>query len=133
MEIEKKNKLAFLQIRRHVGEINWILPIIFTLKKKNYKIVSYFDSDEAFDRLKKNKELFSIWKKINTKYFLQKKTDKILYKVIFKIILLISRGFQFNADNFSLFKTIKKKIYSLDEISKHFNFKSPINFSVFCL
>ncbi len=124
MEIEKKNKLAFLQIRRHVGEINWILPIIFTLKKKNYKIVSYFDSDEAFDRLKKNKELFSIWKKINTKYFLQKKTDKILYKVIFKIILLISRGFQFNADNFSLFKTIKKKIYSLDEISKHFNFKS---------
>jgi len=38
MEIEKKNKLAFLQIRRHVGEINWILPIIFTLKKKITKL-----------------------------------------------------------------------------------------------
>jgi len=85
MEIEKKNKLAFLQIRRHVGEINWILPIIFTLKKKNYKIVSYFDSDEAFDRLKKNKELFSIWKKINTKYFLQKKLIKYFIKLFLKL------------------------------------------------
>ena len=44
MDIDRKKKLVFLQIRRHVGEINWILPIIFIFKKKGYKIITYFDS-----------------------------------------------------------------------------------------
>lgn len=121
MDIDRKKKLVFLQIRRHVGEINWILPLIFILKKKGYKIITYFDSHETFYRLKKNVELFSIWKKINTKYYLQKKTDKIFYKIIFKIILLISKVIKFNVENLFLFEILKKKIYSLDKISKYYN------------
>ena len=109
MDIDRKKKLVFLQIRRHVGEINWILPLIFILKKKGYKIITYFDSHETFYRLKKNVELFSIWKKINTKYYLQKKTDKIFYKIIFKIILLISKVLKFNAENLFVFEILKKK------------------------
>ena len=85
MEIEKKNKLAFLQIRRHVGEINWILPIIFTLKKKNYKIVSYFDSDEAFDRLKKIKSCFLFGKKLIQNISYKKKLIKYFIKLFLKL------------------------------------------------
>ena len=124
MDFDRKKKLVFLQIRRHVGEINWILPLIFILKKKGYKIISYFDSDETFNRLKKNKELFAIWKKINTEFFLQKKTDKIFYKIIFKIILSISKVFKLNIENVLFFKILKKKIYSFDKISRYYNLEN---------
>ena len=93
----------------------------FHFKKKGYKIITYFDSHETFYRLKKNVELFYIWKKINTKYYLQKKTDKIFYKIIFKIILLISKVLKFNAENLFVFEILKKKIYFLDKIYKYYN------------
>tara|TARA_B110000977_G_scaffold130509_1_gene166376 strand:- start:180 stop:284 length:105 start_codon:yes stop_codon:yes gene_type:complete len=31
------NKLVLFQVRRHVGEIDWLLPILFLLKKKGLK------------------------------------------------------------------------------------------------
>ena len=123
MKPNKKNKLILLQIRRSVGELNWILPIIFQLKKKGYEIVSYFDSQETYNRLKNNQELFSIWKKINSHYFLRNKNDKIIYKIFFKIIILISRYFKLNLENFYIFNFLIKKINASDIISEYIDLK----------
>ena len=60
-------------------------------------------------------------KKLIPNIFYKKKNDKIFYKIIFRIILSISRVFRINVENLSLFKILKKKIYSLDKISRYYS------------
>ena len=46
--MKKKQKLLLLQVRRSVGEIDWIIPILYLLKKKGYKIFTFFDYKKNF-------------------------------------------------------------------------------------
>jgi len=101
-----------LNVRRHYGEIDWILPILYFLKKK-YKIYAVFDYKFTFDNLKKNKQLFGIWKEVIEDYYVQDTKKKFLLKVINKFF-----------ENFFIKKFIskttkdklKEKIYSIKEI-----------------
>jgi hypothetical protein len=101
-----------LNVRRHYGEIDWILPILYFLKKK-YKIYAVFDYKFTFDNLKKNKQLFKIWKEVIEDYYIQDIKKKILLKFLNKFF-----------ENFLIKKFIseeikyklKEKIYSIKEI-----------------
>lgn len=115
----KKKKFLLLQIRRHVGEINWILPIIYLLKKQGYFVITYFDDYKTFDLFKKNIELYKVWKKINYLFFIQKKSDKIFYKILFRIFLILSNLINKKFDNLSLFQFLRNNLYDSEKIFSH--------------
>ena len=70
--MKNNNNLILFQIRRHLGELDWTLPLLFRLKKKGYKIITYFDKKKIFNDLVENKILYKEWKKINTYYYFDK-------------------------------------------------------------
>jgi len=57
-----KKKLILLNIKRHHGEIDWILPLLYRFDN-SYNILTIFDFEKTFLDFKKNKILYNIWKK----------------------------------------------------------------------
>ncbi len=80
-----RKKIVLLYVRRHAGEIDWILPLLFKYKNK-YKIISIFSNQSCYQSLKNNKDLFKIWKSLSRYYYIINFKDKILWKVINKIL-----------------------------------------------
>ena len=70
-------------------EVDWILPVIYKLKK-NHKIFTYFKSFKSFNSLKSNKELFSLWKGVTNKYYIQRPIDNFFWKILYKIVNLLN-------------------------------------------
>ena len=68
-------KIIILNVRRHYGEIDWILPLLYLFK--NYKIYTVFDNQLVLNNLKKNKKLFNLWNKISINFYVKKKKQKI--------------------------------------------------------
>ena len=78
------------------GDADWIIPVIVELSKK-YDVYSYFKSQQAYQSIKSNTEIFNFWKKINKGFFI----DSIYYNFFWKLLRKI----------FFLFFVNKKIIY----------------------
>ena len=65
-------KIIILIVRKHAGEVDWILPILNESSKK-IKIITIFNSPAAYKSLCQNNDLFILWKKINSQFFIEKK------------------------------------------------------------
>ena len=80
-----KKKLIILNIKRHHGEIDWILPLLYRFDN-SYNILTIFDFEKTFLNFKKNKILYNIWKKKNNYTYIKNKSDNIIFKALFKIL-----------------------------------------------
>ena len=111
-------KIILLQIRRHYGELDWLFPLLFRLKKKNFKIITYFDDHNSYLNLTKNLFLYKNWKSLNTDYYIQKKTDKLILKLIFKIFVSLNNKLK-NLNFLSKYiNLISYKVYNINTILK---------------
>ena len=117
MKLKMKNNIL-IYLKNGGAELDWILPVLYNLKKNN-NLYFYFRNDTAFKNLKRNFELFYLWKNIYKKFYINKKSDKFFFKLIRKIIYKLS-----------LHNKLRKFIYLLDEkinsasyIEKIFNVK----------
>lgn len=126
----KKKKFVLLQIRRSVGEIDWIIPILFLLKKKGYKIFTFFDDKKILENLEKNENLFKLWKSINIDFHINKKTDKILIKLIFLILLNLKNFLKNNSFLESIIAKLKTEIFEIKFFLKKYKIE---NFHLFLL
>ena len=108
-------KIIILIVRKHAGEVDWILPVL-NESSKNTRIITIFNSRDAYKSLCQNNDLFLLWKKINSKFFVEKKSDNFVNKMLFKFFVNIG---QKKISNFFL-----KNIYSLNFLKKklHINF-----------
>ena len=134
-----KKKIILLQIRRHYGELDWIFPILYLLKKRRFKIITYFDDYNSYENLTKNQLLYNQWKNLSKDYYIQKKTDKLFLKIIFEIIKFLNNKFKNINFLFQYLKFIAIKVYNVSEILKKNNIKdfklifcSNNNFSNLC-
>lgn len=115
------SKPIILLVRRHAGEIDWILPLLYKLKNKDYRIITIFSEPKGYTSLRDNKEIYDLWKKVSSNYLILNKQNYILWKILHKIILspLILQ--------FDLFKKfdlyILKKIFVVNELETKLNFK----------
>ena len=80
-------KIIILIVRKHAGEVDWILPILNESSKK-IKIITIFNSPAAYKSLCQNNDLFILWKKINSQFFIEKKKDNFVYKILFKFYFM---------------------------------------------
>lgn len=108
-------KKIILNVRRHYGEVDWILPILFYLNK-NYKIYTVFDSRHVFNNFKKNKSLYIIWKKINKDFYILEERNLIL-RVINRII---KSSFLRSLISEQIQRNISKRIFKIEDIFKKF-------------
>ena len=86
--MEKKN--IILIIRRGPLEIEWILPVLNDLFKKKFDISVYFNNNKCFSLVKKSKSVFKQLKKISKTFYVQKKTDFLIEKILRKISIILS-------------------------------------------
>jgi hypothetical protein len=113
----KKKKLIILEIRRHYGELDWLFPLLHRFREKNYEIFTYFNEIGAYKNLLNNRTLYLRWKKICKKFYIQKKTDKFLWKLVLKIFLFLNKNFGI-FENFTNF--LSKKVYNLEKVLNHY-------------
>ena len=105
----KQNSILLI-VRSNSAEIDWILPVIYELKKK-YLIYTIFDKENSFNDLKKNKELFILWKKICKKYYIKKKTDKFFSRsFLFLIHFFKLENYIYSIKNFFNQKIHSEKV-----------------------
>lgn len=83
-----KKKIVILLVRRHAGEIDWIIPILHKFQNR-YKIITIFSSKQTFDSLKRNIDLFNLWKSISYDYYIIRWYDCLIAKILHKIILYL--------------------------------------------
>ena len=76
------SKTILLIVRRHAGEIDWILPLLYKFGK-NSKIFTVFANENVFKSIQNNKNLFSLWKKVCKNYYIEKKQINFFGKFIF--------------------------------------------------
>ena len=113
-----KNKFIFLQIRRHYGELDWLFPLLYRLHKKKFRIFTYFDEVNAFSNLKKNTELYKMWKKICSDFYIQKKTDRFFFKIILKTLVNLNKVLKLSIiQNILIFFSVK--VFDLKQILKN--------------
>ncbi len=109
-------KVIILNVRRHYGEIDWILPLLYFFK--NFEIYTVFDNQLVLNNFKKNKKLFNLWDKINTNFYVKKKNKKFFWKFLSYILLRLNLSkinFFFN-----LHKKILEKTSELESIEEKF-------------
>ena len=64
------------------AELEWLMPILFNLKKK-YKIFTIFRNKNAYEYLKKNERAFYEWRKISSGLYIEKNADNFIFKCLF--------------------------------------------------
>jgi len=79
-----KKEFILLHVRRHAGEVDWILPFLYKASKK-YKIITIFSNVHAYNSLRENNDLCSLWKKINNSFYIQTK-NKFILRLVSKIL-----------------------------------------------
>ena len=84
-----KNKVILLLVRRHAGEVDWILPLLSKYKNE-YKIITIFSNQDSFESLKNNKDIFNIWSSISDNYFVISNKDQLFWKIINKILIFFT-------------------------------------------
>ena len=74
----KKN--VILLIRRSPGEIDWILPLLYNIRKK-FNIFTIFRSRSALNLTRENQTLFNLWKKTSFAYTIEPKLKNIFLRL----------------------------------------------------
>lgn len=111
----KKKKYLLLLVRKHSGEVDWILPVIYKLRSR-FKLITIFNDIESYDSLKSNKKLFSLWKAISYKSLILKNKSNILLRLFYRLFSFLK-----------IFKKLEKKIldriYNINKILNKINIK----------
>ncbi len=108
----KKN--VILLIRRSPGEIDWILPLLYNIKKE-FNIFTIFRSSSALNLTKENKILFNLWKKTSFAYTVEPKLKNIFPRLgyhLFKRTILrniLKNKFQKNYYDIKIIKNLISK------------------------
>jgi hypothetical protein len=112
-----KKKIIVLGVSKSVAEIDWILPVLFELKK-DYKIFTLFQRRDAYNTLKIDKILFKLWNEVSDGYKIDDKIDKIWRLLDQKFFLnkTINYFFGFNIKNY-----FKKNKINFSEIAVFFS------------
>ena len=76
-------RIIILNVRRHYGEIDWILPLLYLFK--NFKIYTVFDNQLILDNFKKNEKLL-IYGNINTNFYVKEKKKKFYLETFIILI-----------------------------------------------
>ena len=76
----KKKKNIVILVRRSVGELDWIMPLLYSLREK-YNVFTIFRSSEIINLIKKNKILFKLWNKTSFGYTIQPKLKSIVWRI----------------------------------------------------
>lgn len=116
----KNKKYIFLLIKKSPGEIDWILPILFYLKK-DFNIFTIFKNNQTLELLKKNKVIYNLWVKSSFAFTIQPKYRNISWRLLKKFFFKI----KFESFASKLDKIIKKKYFKIDDILN--NLKKKIN------
>ena len=66
------------------AETEWLLPI-FDYLKKDYQVFYNIQKSKAYLSLKQNKTNFKIWKKISKNFYIEKKSDNLILKILIYI------------------------------------------------
>jgi len=85
--MHKSRKNILLIVRRHAGEVDWILPLLYRFDKK-INLVTIFENHSSFRSLSSNKKLFNLWKLRCNKYVIKDKTDNFAWKLLHKVLVL---------------------------------------------
>ena len=109
-----KKKSILLLVKSSSGELDWILPVLFKLSKQ-YNIYTYFRSSSAYNSLKTNNELFSIWKKISKNYFIDNFYNNFFWKIIRKLLIYF-----FVNKNSLIINSLNNKIHDFSYLKKKF-------------
>ncbi len=107
-----KHKIILFAVNRG-AEVDWILPVLNKLSKK-YLIYTYFRSQRSFNSLKSNKQLYKLWKTINHQFYIEKKIDNFLWKLIRKPINTLPCYLK----SFFNINLINNKIHNIANIEK---------------
>ena len=131
--MSKSRQNILLIVRRHAGEIDWILPLLYQFDKK-INLVTIFENYSSFKSLMNNKKLFKLWKLRCNKYVIKDKTDNLVWKLLHKILVLskIKNFFDINrVEKFILEKTFNFEKFLQDVKVNHFQavFVTNINLS----
>ena len=116
----KKKKYIFLLIKKSPGEIDWILPILFYLKK-DFNIFTIFKNDQTLELLKKNRIIYNLWVKSSFAFTVQPKYKNISWRLLKKIFFKL----KFESFASKLDKIIQRKYFKIDEIIN--NLKKKLN------
>ena len=84
-----KRPVLVLIIRRHAGELDWILPLLYKFKK-SYEIITIFSDKNSHRSIQENKDLFNAWKIISNKYFIVSKDKDFFWKILHHVIIKLS-------------------------------------------
>ena len=76
----KNKKNIVLLIRRSPGELDWIMPLLYSLRKK-YNILTIFREQKTLNLIKNNKILFKLWNKTSFGYTIQPKLKSIVWRI----------------------------------------------------
>lgn len=115
-----KNKIIILVVRRHAGEVDWILPLLYKFKLKKYKIITIFSESYSYESLKNNIEIYNIWKNISFNHYVINSYNSLFWKILQKITTRLFFKHK------KLYKWIEKKIFveifDIDRFQKKLNF-----------
>ncbi len=75
---------SLLIIRKSSSEIDYIIPVLNELKSK-VNFYTLFLNENSFLSLKNSKFLYKEWKKTTKNFYIQKKTDRIFFKILRKL------------------------------------------------
>lgn len=115
----KRFKILFV-ITRGAPEVDWLLPILYVLSKRN-EIYTLFTSEKSYLSVKKNSYLFNKLKIINKEFYIKKKTENLLYKFFRFLIIPFNKSLKVN-------RIIEKLNYKINDIKKFYKKKKVINF-----
>ena len=96
----------FLLIKKHSGEIDWILPILHKIDNR-IRLVTFFNDKDAYNSLLSNKTLYLLWKSRSYKFIFLKNKKNLFFRLVYRTIVCLK-----------IFKTLENKvlmkIYNID-------------------
>ena len=115
----KKKKFIVVLVNNSISELDWILPVLNSLKD-NYFIFIYFKNSKIFFSLKNNEVLSKLLDKITKFYFVENFYNLFFFKVLRKT---------FNFMNLNIFSIdfFEKKIHDLNRLKDLIKKKTKID------
>ena len=127
----KYKKNIIILIRRSPGELDWIMPRLYVLRKK-YNILTIFRNIKTLNLLKNDKILFALWNKTSFGYTVEPILNSVIFRVgyfLFKKTIIgdyFKYKFKKNYYNVSKIDNLIQ-----DQIKKKYNFIPDAIFAEF--
>jgi hypothetical protein len=133
----KNKKNLILLVRRSPGELDWIMPLLYSLKRR-YNIFTILRNHKALNLIKENKILYDLWRKTSFSYTVEPRLKNIIWRLGYHFLKRIfpnnyfRNKFQNNYYNVAeiknlIFKNVKKKYELNFDVSAVF--EEFLNFS----